>query len=283
MNPLRRVLPWIAVVLALSAATPAAHAGPGIVDEQVDGNVLEARVVIAGLELADLRFEFEDVTGLQPGALGLSARLPNPLELLGLILRLPDAVLTSLPLELPLLITVNPGPGFEMRGLAEVSLHTELLPYALGTPLRLFGSPINGAFEDATAWTDAGSYRAGVPEPVLLRQYVVAADLRQDEAVADGKLDGLDLILAERAGLIDPAVLADLIARAAAVRSAYEGGDPDGAVEELDALSAAVVAASGEGIPDVWRRSGNTVNAAGELRSQAATLRYTLVRMAQGF
>lgn len=282
MNPLRRVLLWVAPVLALSAAVPAAHAGPGIVDEQVDGNVLEARVVIAGLELAELRIEFEDVTGLEPGALGLSARLLNPLQLLLLVTRLPDAVLTTIPLELPLLITANPGPGFEMRGVAQVSLHTELLPYSLGTPLRLFGSPINGAFEDSTAWTDAGSYRGGGPEPVLMQQYVIAADLRQDETVAESKLDVLDLILAQRAGVIDPTVLGDLAARAAAVRSAVEGGDHDGAIALLDDFAAAVLAESGEGVPDVWQPSGEVANAAGELRSQAATLRYTLHRLDQG-
>jgi hypothetical protein len=282
MNSLRRVLLWVAPFFALLPAVPAAHAGPGIVDEQVDGNVLEARIVIAGLELADLRIEFEDVTGLEPGALGLSARLLNPLELLLVLTRLPDAVLTTIPLELPLLITANPGPGFEMRGVAQVSLHTELLPYALGTPLRLFGAPINGAFDDVTAWTDAGSYRAGGPRPVLMQQYVVGADLRQDETVAESKLDVLDLILAQRAGVIDPTVLGDLTARAAAVRGTFEGGDHDGAIAELDDFAAAVVAESGEGIPDIWRRTGNAANAAGELRSQAATLRYTLVRLDQG-
>ena len=283
MKTVPRTTLWVAFAVASLLIVPAVQAGPGIVDEQVDGNTLEARVVIAGLELAELTIEFEDVTGLEPGALGLSARLLNPFELLLLVPRLPDGVLTSIPPELPLLLTVSPGPGFEMRGTATVSLHTELLPYSPGTPLRLFGSPINGAFEDVTATTDAGSYRVGGRRPVFMQQYTIASDMRADEVVAESKLDILDTILAQRASVIDPGVLGDLTVRAAAVRSAVEGGDPDVAIAELDEFSAAVVAGSGEGIPDVWAPSASPVaNAAGELRSQAATLRYTLVRIDQG-
>lgn len=283
MKAPRRAVPWVVTAVASLLAVPAVHAGPGIVDEQVDGNVLEARIWLAGIDFADLRIEFEDVTGLEPGALGLSAERLSPLGLLALLPRLPDLLLTSIPAELPIVLHVDPGPGLEMRGTATLSLTTDLLPYLPGTRLRLFQAPLLGPFADVTAETGSGSYRVGAVRPDFgSSSYVVATDLRGDEQVSELKLDRLDARLDAHAGVIDLAVRSDLEARAAAVRAAFEDGDPDAAIEELDGLAAAVVAASGAGIPDTWEVQGAAANAAGELRSQAATLRYSLLQLAGG-
>ena len=273
---------WIAIAaIGLLAVSPA-HAGPGVVDEQVDGNVLEARIKILGIEFADLRIEFEDVSGLAPGALGLSARLLGPLELIALVLRLPDRLLTSLPIELPILLRIQPGPGLSMRGVASVSLHSDLVHYLPGSPLRLFAAPIGGQFEDVTAESGAGSYRGGAVRPDFGSEYAFGVDMRPRQTVAEDKLDALDDLLAEHAPAIAPAVLADLEQRAAAVRAAFESGDPGAAAAALDGFAAAVYQASGEGVPDVWDAGETLANTAGELRSQAATLRYSLLQLVPG-
>lgn len=283
MNAQRRAALAIALAAGSLLAVPAAHAGPGIVDEQVDGNVLEARIHILGVDYADLRIEFEEVEGLEPGALGLSAELLDVWDLLALTLRLPDQLLTSIPGDLPVLLSVDPQPGLSFRGAVRVTLTTELLPYVPGTRLRLFHAPLLGPFEDVTADTSAGSYRVGSMRPDFnTSSFVVATDLRSDQTVSERKLDRLDGLLDTYAGDVHPGVRAVLEAHATAVRAAFEAGQPQAAIASLDGFTTAVLAASGEGVPDRWEAQGGDDNVAGELRSQAATLRYSLLQLGGG-
>lgn len=270
------------IVLAGSAliAAPAAHAD-GIVNVEVDGNVLEAEIELLSITVAELRIEFEDVTGLDEDALGLSAELLGPLDLLALVSRLPSS--TSIPGAFPVLLSLDPESGLEMQGVVEVSLHTDLLPYSAGTPLRLFAASPSGSFRDVTSETGSGSYRGGGarPEPPP-EQFVIAADTRSDTTVGESKLDRLDDVLETRAGLIDSTVLAELEGLAEDVRDAFDEEDYEAAIGHLDDLVDAVVENSGENVPDTFEVGGSDVNVAGELRSEAATLRYTLVRLDEG-
>src|SRR5687767_6675292 len=90
------------LVLASLVAVPATALGPGIVDLQVSGNTAAAVIAVGPLGL-DFTVEFEEVSGLTPESLGLSARIPGLFELLG---RLPAGV--SLATGLPLLVTLQP-------------------------------------------------------------------------------------------------------------------------------------------------------------------------------
>lgn len=283
MNAQRRAAVGIALVVGLLIGAPTASAGPGIVDEQVDGNVLTARVRILGIDLVDLRIEFEEVEGLEPGALGLSADLLDILELAALLGRLPDLLLTTIPTELLLVLHLDPDPGVSFRGAAWLTLKTDLLPYIPGTRLRIFHASGLGPFEDVTAETGAGSYRGGAMRPDLYTStYIIAIDLRSEQTVADRKLDRIEALLAARSGVIDPAVQAGLESRLAAVRTAFESGAHVNAVAALDGFAQAVIQASGSDIPDVWDSESSAPNVAGELRSQAATARFTLLQMAGG-
>jgi hypothetical protein len=50
----------------------------------------------------------------------------------------------------------------------------------------------------------------------------------------------------------------------------------------VDGFIQTVIQASGTDIPDVWEPESNAANVAGELRAQAATLRFSLVELGGG-
>lgn len=277
-----RCAQWIAPVAAVLFAASAAHAGPGVVDERVEGNVLEARIEIGGVRFAGLRVEFEEVSGLEPGGLGLSAELLGPQALAALAARLPDPLRTSVPVQLPILLRIDPEPGLRMRGVAFLSLHTDLVHFSPGTRLRLYAAPPGGRFVDVTSEAGAGSYRGGAVRPDFTGDVVFGSDQRPDEEITREHLNALDGLLRQHGAAIAADVLAELQEQAGAVRSEVEGGDPAGALSALDELVATVEAAAGDGIPDVWEAAGFLANAAGGLRSQAAALQYSLLQLVPG-
>ena len=61
-----------------------------------------------------------------------------------------------------------------------------------------------------------------------------------------------------------------------ASQNAYAGGNLVAAIEYLEAFGERVLAASGNGLPNVWRSSRDLTNVAGSLRSATSTLRYSL-------
>lgn len=277
----RRATPWIApAVVCFLAAAPAAG-GDGVVAEKVHGNLLQARIVLPGGIDADLTIEFEEVSGLERGSLGLSATLVNPNDP-DLLSRLPNGFGLSVPAEFPVLVSTDPVPGLRLRGIATVELYTHDLVYTYGTPLRVFAGAPGGPLSDVTAMTAAGSYRAGSTTPTFGTEFLIVLDLRPSQVVAALKQEALDDLLGEHAGLIDPALLADLEDRLVAVRQATLDGDYQAAVAEIEGFIDAVTGGSGDGIPDVWQAGSTVQNAAGELRSQAWTLRYSLLQLASG-
>lgn len=270
------------VVLACCLLAPvAAGAGEGITDVEVDGDTLSARIVLPGGVEADLTIEFESVSGLTAESLGLSAELVDPSDP-ALLALLPGGGLVSVPAAFPVLLRAVPQPGVTLRGVARVSLYTHHLNYTAGGRLRLFAAPPGGVFEDVTAEDGAGSYRGGTVTPQFFMAWTIVDDERLNEWVAELKVTLLEVVLAQQAGLIDPVLLADLEARVDAVRTALEAGDYVAAVTAVEGFAAQVAARSGQEIPDLWSSTGGLANVAGDLRSRAAALRYSLLQLANG-
>lgn len=277
----RRLTPWL---LLVALAVPAS-AAPGIIDASVSGSVFSARIQLLLLIQADLTISFEGVENLSVGSLGVSAELINPLDP-AFLARLPPGGLVGVPIAFPVLIKIAPPPGggLELTGIATLSLYTHLLNLSPTLPLRMFSAPMGGPFTEVTDSEGPGSLRIGNRDPEYSdgssqgREYAVLIDFRQVHPVIGEKLNALALKLEQAAGTISEPVLADLTARLAAIREAYENGAIAEAVEETDAFSAKVLAESGVAIPDVWRASGDLTNHAGRLRADVAALRYGLLK-----
>jgi hypothetical protein len=260
-----------ALVAALAWAPPARALGRGVVDLQVSGSQATAAIAVAGLGL-ELTIGFEEVSGLTPANLGLSARLASPLELIG---RLPPGA--SLPLALPLLVSIEPpaGGGLSFTGLATVGVHTHNLEFLPGSPLRLYKAPAGGAFVDVTEWMGPGSYRAR-GRCGGFSQFLIVIQLGSAGAGVNTKLARLADLLAAYDETMPSALAEELASDLAAVNAAWVAGDEAGAVAALDDFTATVEAESGSGIPNVWRAARDVTNVAGELRATAATLRFSL-------
>jgi uncharacterized protein DUF6689/FIMAH domain-containing protein len=265
---MRKILALL--TLALAAALPAA--GQGIGGVTVDGNEISVTISLPGGLGADLTIGFEEVTGLSLANLGISARVVNPLSL-SFLSRLPSGTL----LALPLVIRIEPPPagGLTFKGVASLGLHTHNLNYSLGTPLRLFSAPLNGRFEDITAGIGAGSYRARGDKGGF-SEFIIVLDLRNINAVINGKFDRLEEMLEDYEGAMPGSVYDDLETRLEAARAAFNVGATQQAIQQIDGFLAAVEAHSGTEIPNVWRSARDLVNVAGYLREGAATLRFSL-------
>jgi hypothetical protein len=247
----------------------------------ISGNKAEARIALPGGISADFSIVFEEVEGLNPTALVLTARIVNPLTLLP---RLPGGGLVSVPLAFPVLIRIVPSQSSTLafHGVASLSLHTPNLTLQLNPPLGLYSSPTGGAFTEITTSTGIGSYRAGGSTGGF-SDFVIAIDLRPIDVVIVEKLDRLESLLSTHAALIAPAVLADLQNRFAQIQSLYQSGSLAEAIAATTAFADTVKLASGSAIPDLWRANDNTVvNVAGQLRSAAETLRYSLTLKSSG-
>jgi hypothetical protein len=267
----------VAATLFLGAGSAAAQTP---VQLSVSGNRADARIELAGgLVAADLSIVFEDVVGLNPTALLVTAQLVNPLTL---VPRLPTGGMV-VPVAFPVLIRIEPTPssGLAFRGIAAISLHTHNLTLQLNPPLGLYSAPTGGAFREITTSTGIGSYRAGGSTGGF-SDFVVAIDPRPiDTAIAE-KFDRLASLLSTHASAIAPDVLADLQNRFGQIQSSYQAGALAAAITASTAFADAVRAASGSAIPDVWRAHDSLVNVAGQLRSTAETLRYSLTLKASG-
>lgn len=267
---LRRLL--VFSLLALSALAPVSGYAQGIVDATVNGNQVTARLELPGGLGGQLVLDFENAEGLDLGSLGLSARVVDPLTLLG---RLPLGV-TPAP-SFPVLIRVAPPAGSPLafHGVYNLSLHTENLAYSPDTPLRLFKAPANGVFADITESMGAGSYRVRGTGGTF-SDFLILADLRGLDAVIGRKFDVLGGLLDAHAVTLPPALLADLRALLAEARAAFAAGSPTTAIQKLQLFNATVIAQSGTAIPDLWMAGSPAVNVAGLLRSGATTTIFSL-------
>jgi hypothetical protein len=269
MIRLQRSLSGLAFLLVL----PLPAAGQGIVDVVVEGNELRAGISLPGGLGADLTIGFEQVVGLTPESVGLSASLANLTDP-DLLARLGQGSLLA---AFPVLLRIEPPAdnGLSFRGVTSISLHTHNLDYLPGTPLRIFAAPLGGRFEDITESVGKGSYRCRGRKGSF-SEFLILADLRPARMVVAEKLGRLDRILDENADAIDGAVLDDLTSLAAEIRSAWAAGQPQQAVAKTNAFLEAVKRNSGPAIPDVWRSSRDVVNVAGLLRAAGETLRFSL-------
>ena len=247
----------------------------------VSGNTAEARVaLLGGMLAADLSIVFESVVGLDPAALVLTAQLVDPLTLGS---RLPGGGAVGVPQALPIVFRIEPSRTSRLafHGVATISLHTHNLTLQLNPPLGLYSSPTGGAFREITTSTGIGSYRAGGSTGGF-SEFVVAIDLRPIDTVIVEKLARLESLLLTHVPAIAPEVLGDLQHRFEQIQLLYQSGDLPAAIAASTAFAGAVKAASGSAIPDMWVAHDSVVNVAGQLRSAAETLRYSLTLKVSG-
>lgn len=241
----------------------------------ISGSELTARIELPGGLAADLSITFEQVVGLNAGALSLSATSIDPNDL-GLLARMPDP-LVSIPTAFPVVVKIEPTASstLSFEGVYKLSLYTHNLTLGANSPLRLYRAPAGGAFGDMTGSLQAGSVRAGGSGPGF-SEFVIVADARSAGSVAVAKFDALQAQLTSSSGSISPAVASDLQERLTQARAAYDSGALAAAISGISAFADEVKKQSGAAIPNVWRANGSGVNEAGLLRSAADTLKFSL-------
>jgi hypothetical protein len=240
-----------------------------------------------GLELS---VSFEDVVGLHPGALEIWATVVNPSdpELLARLpppgpgpLGLPGLPQVSIPAALPVLVRIGPSAssGLAFSGMASVELYTHNLQLDPLMPLALYKSHDGGPFRDIMSTEGRGSYRAGGGGGDF-SEFLIVLDLRPIDTVIGEKFALLQSLLDTHAASLPPTVASSLQQRITRARGYYDAGAIGLAIWEMGAFSRYVVANSGQDIPDVWRAHCGGLNLAGELRSAADTLKFSLDRKA---
>ena len=256
----------------LSAWTSAASAQALPVTVDIAGNIATVRIGVVGNPIADLTFSFDDASGLSAASLGVSAQLVDVSDP-ALLSRLPNPAQIGIPSEFPVMITVEPPAlgGLSQHRITHVEVHTHVLAYQSGSPLRLFKSPLGGAFRDITESVLPGSVRTrGTTEG--WSQFIIVADVRGTRQVIDGKFAYLrGQLTALTASEREP--LRSLLDSA---ESAVADGRYADASAALDDFSARVSARSGTFIPDLWRATRDTKNVAGGLLAGANTLDFSI-------
>lgn len=241
----------------------------------INGNEVSAQIDILGIG-ADVALRFENAKNLNLFSLGLSAQLVNPLDP-ALIARLPDSGLLSIPLALPLMITVDPpaAGGLEFSNAVEFELHTHLLPFTIDSPLRIYKAEPGGMFYDITDDVRSGSVRAR-GRTGGFSDFLILVDLRPRTVEADERYEYLEQTLL---GVPDITVRKMLQADLAASRAQFEAGNYAGARSTLVLFQDRVRRNAGLAIPNRWRAQRDLDNVAGELLSESASLRFTLGRI----
>lgn len=256
------------LALPIRAQTP--------VEISIDGNEAVAEIELVGGIEADLTLTFESVVGLTAANLGIDATTVLPTNP-ALLARLPQEPGISIPSAFPVLITVSPPltGGLSMSGVVEVSLHTSSLDFTGGPLYRIFAAPDGGNFVDITDSVGAGSYRAGGRKGGF-SDFLIVADLRSADAVIETKFTRLAALLESHELAMSATAYDALSALLDSALALYLAGDRTAAANQLEAFDAEIQARSGAEIPDVWRSSRDLVNVAGDLRSAATTLRFSL-------
>jgi hypothetical protein len=239
----------------------------------IDGNTATAAIDVGGVS-ATLTMRFENVVGLSAANLGLSAFTIDPLSP-AITSRLAGAA--SLPSALPLVVRIEPpaAGGLSFSGIVSIELYTHELQYTVGSPLRLYSSPLGGTFTDITTSLTSGSVRSGGTKPDF-SEFMIVADVRPLATAIHSKYNQLNSLLTQHKDTIPAALHAELANLCAASRTAWQTGAVVAAIEYIEAFSAKVKANSGSALPDVWRSTRDLANVAGGLRAAAATLRFSL-------
>jgi hypothetical protein len=241
----------------------------------INGNEVSASINILGIG-ADFALRFEQAKNLNLFSLGLSVQVINPLDP-ALLARLPDGDLLSIPLALPLMISVDPPAkgGLSFANAVEVELHTHLLPFAINSPLRIYKAEPGGMFYDITDDIRSGSVRAR-GRTGGFSDFLILVDLTPRTVAADEKYEYLEQTLL---GVPDDAVRKALQTDLAASRSAFDAGNYAGARATLILFEDRVRRHAGTAIPNRWRAQRDLDNVAGELLSEASSLRFALGRI----
>ena len=275
-QPRHGAVPRAAAALALALAAMPAEAQSSI-PLSISGNEATGVVALPGGIGAELSIRFEEVVGLNPAALDVSARLISPLDT-QFLARLGGGGI-ALPAAFPVAVAIEPSPGsaLSFSGTVAVSLHTHNLHLLPSVPMGIHSASGGGSFRDITATEGVGSYRAGGTGGGF-SEFVIVVDPRPINSVIASKFTALETLLAAHAASIPVAVHEDLVAKVAQARALDQGGQTVGAIGVLTAFGNKVKAHSGEDIPDVWRAHDPRVNVAGLLRSAADTLKFSLAR-----
>ncbi len=248
----------------------------------VSGKTATATVQLPGAFNVDVSIVFEEVVGLNPGSLQVSAGVLSPLDLLLLGPRLPGKGLVTIPGAFPVLLLIGPTPSSSLSfaGVVTVSLHSHNLSLNPISPFGLYSAYGGGAFQDITRSVGIGSYRVDGSGGGF-SEFVIAADKRPIDVVIDEKFAALQSLLTAHAGKISAPVfslLQKLLSEALVVHDV----SPVTAIGVLKAFSAAVKANSGQSIPDVWRAHDTEPNVAGLLRAASDTLIFSLILEVNG-
>ena len=271
-----KLLPVLGAVLL--AALPAA--AETVVPLTITSTGATGTVTLPGGLGIDLELSFESVVGLHPTSLNVTAAVVLPLDPILSRLLLAGG---ALPTGLPVVIKIEPteDSALSFQGLASLSLHTHNLSLNPLVPMSLFSASGGGPFRDITRTEGIGSYRVGGSTGGF-SEFVIVLDKRTIDAVIRGKFDALTALLDANDDTIDAATLAGLQSRLATARTHYNAGALVAAIADVGAFAADVQAASGAGIPDVWRANDPLVNVAGQLRSASETLKFSLSRKQSG-
>lgn len=263
---MRRILVFL--LLVLIAAPTAAAALPGPLG--LSPNSLNLNLPGLGTQVG---LSFENVTGLNLLSLGISARIVSPWDP-ALRARLPEGTAVS---PLPIMLRIEPPvwSGLTFRGVASFDIHTELLPYAPNSLLRIFKAPLGGQFQDITVAMGPGSYRAR-GEIGGFSDFLIVVDQRPLEQVIATKLDALEAMVGSSQPSLSGSVYDDLQDGLQAIRTRTANGATRNAIKEVDQFLEIVEEHSGTEIPDVWRAARDVENVAGNLRSAATSLRFSL-------
>ena len=269
------VLPAAAALALALAATPAESQTS--IPLTISGDEATGVIALPGGIGAELSIRFEEVVGLNPAALDVSARLVSPLD--GAFLARLGGGGIALPAAFPVAVAIEPSPGsaLSFSGTVSVSLHTHNLHLLPSSPMGLHSASGGGPFRDITATEGVGSYRAGGTGGGF-SEFVIVVDPRPINSVVAAKFSALEALLAAHAASIPVSVHEDLSAKLAQARAMDQAGQTVGAIGVLTAFGNKVKAHSGEEIPDVWRAHDPRANVAGLLRSAADTLKFSLVR-----
>ena len=232
----------------------------------VTGDVASGVIALPGGFGAELTLTFEDVVGLHPGALEVTATVVDPADP-ALRARLPGLPLppwlpqpVNIPAAFPVLVRVSPtaSSALSFSGLYNISFYTHNLQLDPNVPLALFKSHDGGPFSDIMVTEGIGSYRAGGGGGDF-SEFLIVVDRRLINTVILDKFATLTLLLTEHALAIPPAILTSLLERLALARTLFLGGGTLAALAEIVAFFAGRARAQRRGDPErlageLWRR-----------------------------
>lgn len=269
---MRRIFAYTALVLA--AILPAPAAAQVTASTTISGSSAKVTLSLPGTLGGEVSLSFENVTGLSLANLGISAHVVNPLDST-LLARLPGG---SAPAAgLPVLLRIEPPTtgSLAFTGVVTINVHTHSLPYTLGTPLRIFSSPLGGAFQDITTFVGEGSYRARATTGGF-SEFLIVSEARTVDQVIAAKFDRVEDLLEEYEGSMSTSLYDDLSDLLAAAETEYGQGDLSHAIQEINEFLDLVENNSGTALPNLWRSARDVENVAGYLRARAMTLRFSL-------